>query len=191
MQPILKASLFALLTIVVGLNAYAQKDEMVIAQAPGAFSLHGVVYHKLLTDAVPPPTSYVTDWEDIYTEGQESQLDSLISNFEAKTTIQIAVVSIDSCMTTPDAFDSTTLKIAKTWGVGLKDKNNGVVICISKGLRMMRIQNGLGITPQLSDADTQQIVDSVFLPYFEKGQFFEGTQAGLNAIMVKLKPASN
>ncbi len=189
MQPILKASLFALLTIMVGLNAYAQKDEVVIAQAPGAFSLHGVVYHKLLRDAVPPATSYVTDWEDIFTESQEAQLDSLISNFESKTTIQIAVVTIDSCMTTSDAFDSTTLKIANTWGVGQKEKNNGMVICISKGLHIMRIQNGLGISPQLSDTDTQQIVDSVFLPYFEKGQFFEGTQAGLQAIIDKLKPA--
>jgi uncharacterized protein len=191
MQPISKAVLFALLISLFGFNAYAQKDEMVIAQAPGSFSLHGVVYHKLLRDAVPPATSYVTDWEDIFTEAQEAQLDSMIANFENKTTIQVAVVTIDSCMTTSDEFDSTTLKIANTWGVGQKDKNNGVVIGISRSLRMMRIQNGAGISPQLNDTDTQQIVDSVFLPYFEKGQFFEGTQAGLNAIMVKLKPASN
>jgi uncharacterized protein len=189
MQPIVKITLIALLCLSTGTYASAQsKDDVIIAQAPGSFSLHGHVYHKSLQDGVPPATGYVTDWEDIYSDAQEAHLDSLIAAFEAKTSIQIAIVTLDSAMTTKDSFDSTTLKIANSWGVGQKEKNNGLVIGISGALGIMRIQNGNGITALMSDADTQKIVDTQFLPSFEQGEFYKGTLAGLQAIIQKLQP---
>jgi uncharacterized membrane protein YgcG len=52
----------------------------------------------------------------------------------------------------------------------------------------MRIQNGSGISAKLSDEATQQIVNTDFLPYFEKGAYYKGTLTGLRALMQKLQP---
>ena len=189
MQPILRLSLIGLLSLsfifYVSVVSAQEKDE-VIAQPPGGFSLHGHIYHKHLKDAVPPASGYVTDWEKLFSASQVAHLDSLISAFEAKTTIEIAVVTIDSAMASREDFDSVTLKIASDWGVGQKAKNNGLIIGVSNGLHIMRIQTGSGLTVQLPDTDTQQIVDTDFLPYYEKGEYYKGTLHGLQVLMQKL-----
>lgn len=78
------------------------------------------------------------------------------------------------------------LRLANTWGVGKKEKNNGVTICISKGYRRMRICNGYGIEKVLSDAETKAIVDRDFIPSFKAGDYYKGTLMGLEAIMARL-----
>ena len=186
MQPILKISLIALFAFSFAATAAAQERDDVIAQAPGSFSLNGRIYHKHLRDAVPPAMGFVTDWENLFTDAQEAHLDSLLAAFEAKTTIQIAVVTIDSAMSNDTGFDSVTLKIASAWGVGQKGKDNGLVIGISNGLHIMRIQTGNGLMQQLPDSVTQQIVEQDFLPSFEKGSYYEGTEEGLEALITKL-----
>ena len=121
-------------------------------------------FRQIFWDSLPQPVGYVNDYENLYTDKQEKTLDSLIRDFEKRTTIQIAVVTFDTTMTTPDSLDALTLRIAKAWGVGQKDKNNGVVISISEGYRQMRIQNGYGIEKVLTDAETKQIIDTAFIP---------------------------
>jgi uncharacterized protein len=100
-----------------------------------------------------------------------------------KTSIQIAVVTNDTTLTTPEDFDDFTLRVAKDWGGGQKDKDNGILIGISAGLRKIRIQNGYGIEKILSNEETKLIVDSAFIPAFRQGSYFEGTKNGIGVLM--------
>jgi uncharacterized protein len=130
---------------------------------------------------------WTSDYEHIFTEEQIFELDSIISNFERETTNEIAIVTIDSSWTTKDNFDSLTLAIARNWGVGKKEKNNGILIGISTGLRKIRIHNGYGIEKILSDAETKKIIDDIIIPEFQTGNYFEGTKNGLLALMQKIR----
>jgi uncharacterized protein len=136
---------------------------------------------------IPQPKGYVNDYEKIFSYTEIEFLDSVIKDFEKKTTIQIAIVSIDTTMISNDKFDDYTLQMLRTWGVGQKDKNNGILIGISLEYRRIRIQNGYGIEKILSDKETKQIIDSNFIPRFKEGKIYEGTLNGLNAIIQKLK----
>jgi uncharacterized protein len=136
---------------------------------------------------IPRPKDYVNDFERIFTIEQIEFLDSIINDFEKKTTIQIAIVSIDTTMISKDKFDDYTLQMLRTWGVGQKDKNNGILIGISLAYGRIRIQNGYGIEKILSNEETKQIIDSTFIPRYKEGKFYEGTLNGLNAIIQKLK----
>lgn len=186
MQPI-KIGLIGLLCLQASMGAFAQeKDDVIIAQAPGSFSLHGHIYHKHFKDAVPPASGYVTDWENLFTDDQIAHLDSLIGNFETKTGVQIAVVTLDSSMSSKDDFDSVVLRVANSWQVG-RDSSRGVVIGVSGALGVMRIQNGVGL--HMTDAETQKIVDADFLPAYDKGQFYQGTIDGLGELMTRLQSA--
>jgi uncharacterized protein len=129
---------------------------------------------------------WTSDFEHIFTEDQILVLDSIISKFEKETTKEIAIVTIDSSWTTKENFDSLTLAIGRNWGVGKKDKNNGILIGISTGLRKIRIQNGYGIETILSDAETKKIIDDIIIPEFKNGNYFEGTKKGLLALMQKV-----
>jgi uncharacterized protein len=140
-------------------------------------------YRQSLWDSLPKPVGNVNDYEDIYSDREEKVLDSLILDFENKTTIQIAVITIDTPMTTIDSLDALTLHFGKVWGVGQKGKDNGVVIGISKAYKKMRIQNGIGIEKVLTDDETKQIIDRAFIPSFRDAEYFEGTYKGLVELM--------
>ncbi len=133
------------------------------------------------------PLGWISDYEHIFSDSQISELDSIISDFEKETANEIAIVTIESSWTTKEIFDSLTLAIANNWGIGKKDKNNGILIGISTGLRKIRINNGYGIEAKLTDAETKKIIDDIILPEFKKGNYFEGTKNGILALMQKVR----
>jgi len=139
------------------------------------------------SDNLPKAIGYINDFENIFTDRQEKILDSLVRVFEKQTTIEIAIVTLDSSVTNKEEFDDYTLRLANYWGVGKKDKDNGILIGISSSLRKIRIQNGYGIENILTNEETKQIIDNYFIPNFKTGDFFEGTMQGTVKLMEKLK----
>lgn len=178
-------SILTLLILTVTMTASCQINRNGKTEDSTEKKLHS--FRQIFWDSLPQPVGYVNDYENLYTDKQEKTLDSLIRDFEKRTTIQIAVVTFDTTMTTPDSLDALTLRIAKAWGVGQKDKNNGVVIGISEGYRQMRIQNGYGIEKVLTDAETKQIIDTAFIPSYREAKYFEGTFQGLQTLMAILE----
>jgi uncharacterized protein len=173
---------FFILTVTTTASCQGQKQENKNSTTDKAQT-----FRQIFWDSLPKPVGYINDYENIYSDGEEKILDSLIKDFESRTTIQIAVITIDTTMTTTDSLDALTLRFGKVWGVGQKDKNNGVTIGISQGYRRMRIQNGYGIEKVLTDDETKQIIDTAFIPSFRNAEYFKGTYNGLIALMNILK----
>jgi uncharacterized protein len=125
------------------------------------------------------PTDYVNDYIHLFTQPQINSLDSIIINYEKKTTNQIAIITVDSQWIKKDSFESFVTQLHNTWGVGQKDKNNGIVIAICPGYRIMRISNGYGIEKVFLDEQAQQIIQNFIVPAYRKGEYFEGTRNAL------------
>ena len=132
---------------------------------------------------LPESFGYTNDFESIFTNEQIKKLDSLIRSYEERTSIEICVATIPANATPEEKFEDLTLHMAKSWGVGEKETNNGIFIGISAEYRRMRIQNGNGIEKILSDSETKKIVDSVFLPEFKTGNYYKGTFDGILEII--------
>ena len=145
------------------------------------------VYRQTFWDNLPKPLNWTNDYEKIFSDDEEAKLNQIIADFEKETTVEIAIVTIDTFKVSREKFNDLSLHIARTWGVGKKEKSNGILIAVSKGYRQIRIQNGDGITLVLSDEETAEILQNQFFPYFKKDEYFEGTQAGLLKIMELLK----
>ncbi|MDQ7960422.1 TPM domain-containing protein [Flavobacterium lindanitolerans] len=135
----------------------------------------------------PRYQKWVNDYEDLYTFDQEAELTTLIDNFEKETSFEIAIVTIDTIIVTEDKFEELSLHIAKTWGVGKRFKDNGILIAISNGYRRIRIQNGNGTEKIFTNEETQLVIDNYFIPYFKKEEYFYGTLLGIKEIMRILK----
>lgn len=131
---------------------------------------------------LPKPTGWVNDLENIFTVEEEKTLDSLITDYEKRTTIEITVITIPTSATDKDRFDELTLLIANKWGVGKKEKNNGILIGISKGHRTIRIQNGYGIEKLITDNQTKQIIDQIIIPSFKVSDYYKGVFDGIQEI---------
>jgi uncharacterized protein len=139
-----------------------------------------------VAEKFPGPTGYVNDYENLFSVKEKEILENLISDYEKKTTVEIAVITFDTAMLGTYSVDSFTLAIGKKWGVGKKDKNNGIVIGICSQYRKIRIENGYGIQNILSNAETKELIDTSFIPFFKNDDYFKGTLNGLKALMAKL-----
>jgi uncharacterized protein len=135
---------------------------------------------------IPAAIGYVNDFGYYFTPKQSDTLTSIIQQFEKATTDQIAIVTFNTLPVTNENFDAFTKALFNKWGVGVKGKNNGIVIAICKSMRKIRIQNGDGITPKLSDETTKAIIDEVIIPEFKKGDYYAGVKKGLLTIIARL-----
>ncbi len=138
-------------------------------------------------DTIPRPVGYINDFEHLFTPEQSDTLDNMLHDYEQRTTIEIAVLTADSSLTMYGNFDFFTLKTMSAWRVGKKESNNGMLIGISRSFRKIRIQDGGGIEKVLSNADTKKIIDESFIPFFKKGQYYEGLLNGLKTLMQRLE----
>ncbi len=132
---------------------------------------------------------WVNDFENVLSETEAKSLDSLIADFEARSSVEISVVSIPQFATETERFDELTLHIAQTWGIGKKEKNNGILIGFSDSHHRIRIQNGLGTEKYLSDERTKQIIEEKLIPDFKSRNYYEGLFACIEALKQEFKEA--
>jgi len=139
-----------------------------------------------LMTRIPQARGFINDFFKLFNDNEIQTLDSLVRSYEKVTTVEIVVATIDSNMAGAHEFEDYCLVMLNTWGVGKKTKNNGILIVISPDLRKIRVENGYGIEKALSNAETKEIVDNVFIPKFKEGKYFEGVRNGIIAITKKL-----
>lgn len=135
----------------------------------------------------PAPGGLVTDFAAVFSAAEIHELDSLIKAFEKATTNQVAIVIFDTIPVLKEEFDAYSLGLANNWGVGQKEKNNGILIALCTSMRRIRIHNGFGITEKLTDTATKKIIDSAIIPDLKKAGYFSGVKKGLLSIMAKLQ----
>lgn len=134
-------------------------------------------------DGIPAPIGFVSDFEKVFSAQQVDTLTAILKDFEQQTSIQIAIVTIDTSLVSKVQFENFVLDLANKWGVGQKDKNNGVVIGFSTAHRKIRIANGYGIEKLISDRETNNLMKEKFLVYFKNNEYYKGTIIGLNALI--------
>jgi uncharacterized protein len=135
---------------------------------------------------LPEYVGYVNDFENILTDKQEKELSEVIRRFEKRTSNQIAIITVDS-ITPYTNMKGYATNLANKWGVGQKDKNNGLLIVVSSKLRQTRIATGLGTEKVLTDQICQRIIDEQMIPFFKKGEYYKGLQEGLTELISNWK----
>ena len=117
-------------------------------------------------------------------------LGSIIGEHESETTNEIAVVTLaldTASIRSVKEFDQFSLELFNQWGVGKKEKNNGVGIIFSKKLKKIRIEVGKGMESKLTNNEAKFIIDSLMIPEFKKSNYFEGTLKGLQEIIKEIQ----
>ena len=148
----------------------------------------GLVLWSALTPikAIPGPTStfYVRDDEGLLSPSTEERIAQISAELARKTKAQVVV------LTTPDleGQDSSTFAITvlREWGIGDATLNNGVLILLSLGEGLSRIEVGYGLEGALPDSLLGRIQDTYMLPYYNDGNFDEGMMNGYLAIVEKI-----
>jgi uncharacterized protein len=127
----------------------------------------------------------VNDFTNILTADQKQALETKLVAFDDSTSTQIAVVIIPS-LNGNDIADYN-VKLGRAWGVGGKEKNNGVILLIAKEDRKLNISTGYGVEGALPDITSKHIIDDVIVPNFKGNDYYAGIDEGTDAIIKSLK----
>ena len=139
-----------------------------------------------LTLEVPDkPEGRVTDQTRTLTRNEIAALEQKLAVFERETTNQIAVLLIPSLE--GDSLDDYSIRLAEKWKIGQKGKNNGAILLIVKADRKLRIEVGYGLEGALPDGQAGSIIRDEITPRFKSGQFYQGIDAGITAMMAATK----
>lgn len=121
---------------------------------------------------LPPSGRWVTDQGGFFSPSEERQLEAMLSNYADTTSTQIIVVTVQNLGGM--AASEYSVALGRKWEVGQKDKDNGLIILLSRDEREVYIATGYGIEGAVPDALAGRIVRNVMIPRFRQGQFFDG-----------------
>jgi len=151
----------------------------------------GVPAASVKIPAKPPASSgiYVQDYAGVISAPVRSYLLDLGHQLDQKTTAQLVVVTVKNLDGAP--LEEYSLKLLREWGIGSKEKNNGVLLLISTGDRKSRVEVGYGLEGALTDSLTGQIQDQYMIPYFREGTYEAGIVYGYEALALRIAKEYN
>jgi uncharacterized protein len=139
---------------------------------------------------LPVPHKAVNDFGRFLTSSERTTLEIELKSYLKRTSNALVIVTLDS-LTDPETKKEYTVEEAalayfNTWGVGDKEKNNGVLLMISRSPRKVRIQVGSGLDNILTNENCQEIIDNNLVPNFKEGSFYTGIKEAITAIEQRL-----
>lgn len=155
-----------------------------------AFSLTGFSQSKPISiESVisnkPNPPKLVNDYAGILTADQQQALENKLVKLDDSTSTQITVVIVP----TLDGMDpaDAALKIGRSWGIGDKKNNSGVILLIAVQDRKLNISPGYGLEGALPDITASHIIREVIVPNFKGNDYYRGIDEGTDAIIKAVK----
>lgn len=140
---------------------------------------------KSLSDNPTRLTKYVVDETGTLSQSETNALLKKLEDFDKQTSTQVVVYMIQSLNGEP--IEEVSIRIAEENKIGRKGKDNGVLLLIAKGDRKLRIEVGYGLEGVLTDALSSQIIRNEITPEFKQGNFYEGIDKGVDAIIAVTK----
>src|SRR6188472_1233078 len=132
----------------------------------------------------PPLTGRIVDQANIISADARSVLEPKLADLEAKSGIQLVVATINSLE--GQEIEPYANELFRTWKLGEKTKNNGVLLLVAPNERRVRIEVGYGLEGTLTDALSKVIITNAITPRFKAGDFGGGISRGVDDIITVL-----
>lgn len=124
---------------------------------------------------------FVNDSANLLSNETEDYIINMNKALESKTGAQIVVVTAKNLEGM--SLEEYATKLFREYGIGDKEKNNGVLILCAYEERMIRVEVGYGLEGALPDGKTGRIQDEYIIPYLKENDFDTGIKNGFNAIL--------
>ena len=129
----------------------------------------------------PQPARLVNDLAGVLRPEEAQELERKLNTYNDSTSTQIAIVIIRSVGVYEIA--DFAQRIGQKWGVGQKDKNNGIMLLVATEDRKVTIQTGYGMEERVTDAASKRIIQNVIVPNFKNSNYYAGLDQATDQIM--------
>jgi uncharacterized protein len=133
---------------------------------------------------IPEPMSpkrLVNDYVGMLNGTERETLEQKLRAYNDSTSTQITVVVVKSTLPYPPG--DYAFELGRRWGVGQKDKDNGVVLLWATDDRKIFIATGRGMEGALPDAIAKRIISTVISPEFKQQMYYRGLDRGTDEII--------
>jgi len=137
-------------------------------------------YAAFATSDIPIAKGHVHDFANKLSQPQKDTLNAMLKMYFNRTTAKIAVVIEQDSK--DDPFDRS-LKYARTWKVGTKDSNNGIVFYINVNQRKAFVQVANKLQGVLPDGKTGEILRNYWVPNAKIDNYYGGIVATISVFM--------
>ena len=142
--------------------------------------------------ARPETLTFVNDFANLLTPNEEQDLTGVLAGIETATSAEVVIVTVRTLGGT-DVF-AYAQQLFTAWGIGKRDKNNGLLLLVSTQEREFRFHTGYGLEGALPDGHLGSLFRAHIVPSFGEGRFFDGLRGVLMAsdgIVVRLEREYN
>ena len=129
----------------------------------------------------PVPPRLVNDLAHVMSADEVMLLERKLKAFSDSTTNQVSIVTIQS-LGNYEVADYAT-QLGNRWGIGKKQRNNGVLILVAMQEHRMTIVVGRGLEGALPDITAGQIINREMKPSFRENNYYRGLDRATSAIM--------
>jgi len=129
---------------------------------------------------LPKYSGRVNDFAQIFSSDFKSSLEQKLNQIETNTTDQIAVVTVKNIQGT--TIEDFAEQLFKSWGIGQKGKDNGLLVLVALEERQVRIEVGYGLEPTITDGRAGDIIRNYITPEFKKSNYEKGVNDGIDRI---------
>lgn len=130
-------------------------------------------------DHLKDANDYVTNPAQIISSQAEAEVNTLITDIEATSTAEVAVVLLPS-IGNADIDDFAT-RLFTQWGIG-KNNDNGLLYLLVYDQSQMVFRTGYGLEGVLPDIILSRIIRNEIVPQFRSGDFDAGVLAGIRSV---------
>jgi uncharacterized protein len=123
----------------------------------------------------------VNDYARVLDEASKAAIEGRLAEFERESSSQVVVVVIPSL--DGQAIEDLAVRVVETWGLGQKDRNNGVLLLVAMSDHKARIEVGYGLEDRLTDALSRRILEDRLFPAFRAGDYAGGVRATCDGII--------
>ena len=133
--------------------------------------------------AMVEPTNefYVNDYANLLNEETKQYIINCNTDLYSKTGAQVVVVTVPNLE--GKALEEYSTELFRKFGIGSKEKNNGVLLLLALEERQFRVEVGYGLEGALPDGKTGRIQDEYIIPYLKDNNWNDGIKNGFNAIL--------
>jgi uncharacterized protein len=130
---------------------------------------------------LPTLSGRIVDDANILDPPTRAALDQKLAALEAKTTDQLVIVTLKSLQGT--SIEDFGVQLGRSWRIGQRDKNNGVLLIVAPSERKVRIEVGYGLEGTLTDAVSKLIIENAIVPRFRANDIPGGVTRGVDDII--------
>ncbi len=123
----------------------------------------------------------VNDFAGVLKPAERDALEQRCKELREKTGAQLAVVTLKSLE--GGQVDDFAVKLFQRWGIGDKEKKNGILLLVAIQDHKARIEVGYGLEPILPDALAGRILEQNLVPAFRQQRYNDGLTAVVNRII--------